>query len=193
MAYFLKGNQTQFIFDKLDNEKLLTFIFEEDLVLYKDCVDSVSEQIPTGNVNFIDDNHRHYMLVPKAEIPFVKWRTVKLAKGGEIFFLDNLYSRAIQLLLSEQSLNRIGTGRIAITTEWQDDEGNINQATYEKDVYKILHGLIHKLSEGKISGVFIGKNAYSLWEHRMVELCHDIKSNLCYRKDDFKFLQKQKG
>ncbi|MDN3017147.1 hypothetical protein PH210_13185 [Paenibacillus sp. BSR1-1] len=192
MAYFLKGNQILFVFDKIDNEKLLSLIFEKDLVLYKNQVDFVSQQIPIENMDNIDNNYPYYWIVPKAEIPLVKWETVKLVKGGETFPLDNLNSRAVQLILPTQSPNIIGTGRIAITTEWEDDEGNIQQASFEKDVYKILQSILRKLSVGKIGGLFVGKNAYSLWEDNQVELCYDTYGNLCYSKDRFKYIRKKK-
>ncbi|MFC4323258.1 hypothetical protein [Litchfieldia salsa] len=187
MASFLKGNTTSFIFDKYDNEKLVQLLFEGDLVLYKHTVDDIFKQLPIHTLNSsFDIDYLHYFVVPKTETHLVKWRTVKLAKGGENFPLDNLNSRAIQLQLSRQSHNRIDTGRIAITTQWEDDLGNIKQATFEKDVYKMLQGLIRKLSVGKIGGVFVGEEAYRLWEADQVELCQIIQGTFTYKKDDFK-------
>jgi hypothetical protein len=186
MAYFLKGNTTSFIFEKTDIVKLLNFIFEKDLVLYKHTVDEVSQQIPIDNLDGFDKDDRHYFIVPKSETHLVKWRTVKLEKSGENFPFDNLNSRAIQLQLSQQSPNRIDTGRIAITTEWEDDKGIIQQATFEKDVYKVLQGFIRNLSVGKISGLFIGEEAFRLWENNQVELCQIIQGKFTYNKDDFR-------
>jgi hypothetical protein len=141
MASFLKGNTTSFIFEKNDNEKLFTLIFEKDLVLYKHTVDAISQQISINNLESFNKDDLHYFIVPKSETPFVQWKTIKLRNGQENFPFDNLNSRAIQLSLSQQSHNRIGTGRIAITTEWLDDKGDIHPATFEKmfiEYYKVL-------------------------------------------------------
>lgn len=186
MTYFLKGNTTSFIFETTDKDKLLNLIFEGDLVLYKHTVDTIPQQLPISNLNSFDKDYLHYFIVPKTETHLVKWRTVKLAKGGENYPLDNLNSRAIQLQLSRRSHNRIDTGRIAITTEWEDDLGDIQQATFEIDVYKKLQGFLRKLSVGKIGGVFIGEEAYRLWETDQVELCQLIQGTFTYKKDDFK-------
>lgn len=185
MTYFLKGNTTSFIFETTDKQKFLKLIFEEDLVLYKHTVDTITQQLPISNLNSIDKDYLHYFIVPKTETHLVKWRTVKLAKGGENYSLDNLNSRAIQLQLSRRSHNRIDTGRIAITTEWEDELGDIQQATFEKGIYKKLQGFIRKLSVGKIGGVFIGEEAYGLWETDQVELCQLIQGTYTFRKEDF--------
>lgn len=186
MAYFLKGNSTNFIFNQSDNEKFLKLIFDNNLVLYKHTVDTISQQTPIDNIGFYDKNYFHYYIVPLSQIHLIKWRTVKLENGKENYPFDNLNSRAIQLQLSRQNSNRIDTGRIAITTEWEDDEGNINQATFESGLYKSLQGFIRKLSVGKIGGSFVGEDAYRLWENNQVELCQLIQSFFPYKKDDFK-------
>jgi hypothetical protein len=46
MVYLLKGNTLRFCFEKADNENLLKLILEKDLFLYKDTVNSLSQQIP---------------------------------------------------------------------------------------------------------------------------------------------------
>jgi hypothetical protein len=191
MATFLKGNTTSFIFEKNDNEKLIKLIFEKDFVLYKHTVDAISQQIPINNLESFDENDLHYFIVPKSETHIVKWRTINLRDGQENFPFDNLNSRAIQLSLSQQSPNMIGTGRIAITTEWQDDRGDIHTATYEKDVYRILQGFIRKFSVGKVGGIFIGEDAFNLWEKNQVELCQLLQGNLTYKKDEFKKIGKK--
>ncbi|MCA1321502.1 hypothetical protein LC085_16470 [Bacillus tianshenii] len=185
MASFLKGITTSFIFEINDNEKLVKLLFEKDLVLYKHTVDAISQQIPINNQESIDKNDPHYFIIPKSETHFVRWNTIKLRNGKEKFPFDNLNSRAIQLQLSRQSHNKIDTGRIAITTEWQDDLRNIQQATFEKEVYKQLQSFIRKLSVGKIGGVFVGEEAYRLWETDQVELCQLIQGTSTYKKIDF--------
>lgn len=188
MAY-LKGNTTSFIFEKNETEKLLKLILENNFVLYRGVVDSLSEQAPISNTNQLEMNDFHFYIVPNDKVEFVKWRTVKLVRGGENYHFDNLNSRAIQLLLSQQSQTRIGTGRIAISTEWEDDEGEICIATYEKEIYKLLKRFIRKLSVGTIGGLFIGNSAYT----ENFELCHDANNGaLCFSKDKVKFFRKQK-
>jgi len=115
---------------------------------------------------------------------FEKTDAVKLLKL--IFENDLILYKHTVDEVSQQTINRIDTGRIAITTEWEEDEGIIRQANYEKDVYKMLQGFIRKLSAGKISGLFIGEQAYSLWENNQVELCQMLQGRFTYQIDDFK-------
>lgn len=83
MTYFIKGNTTSFIFGTTDKDNLLNLIFEVDLVLYKHNVDTIPQQLLISNLNSFDKDYLHYFIVPKTETHLVKWRTVKLAKGGE--------------------------------------------------------------------------------------------------------------
>lgn len=53
----------------------------------------------------------------------------------------------------------------------------------------MLQVLIRKLSVGKIGGIYVGEEAYRLWEADQVdqvELCQIIQGIFTYKKDDFK-------
>jgi hypothetical protein len=187
MAYFLKGNETSFIFEKADIKHMLDSIFELDLVLYKLVVHSYEEQAPLDNIDAIDMNYAYYFVVPKSEIQNVSWRTVELVRGGVNYHFDNLNSRAIKFYFSPQSQNKIEIGNISITTQWENDYGEIQEASFEKDVYKSIQSIIRKSSVGKINGIFIGENAYKIWDSNKVELG---QGNLSYSKEFFKFTRK---
>ncbi|MEW5925626.1 MAG: hypothetical protein AB1746_16710, partial [Candidatus Zixiibacteriota bacterium] len=147
MGYFLKGNQQQFIFNKADALHLAQLILSENYVMFEDYVDNRIEMRPIRSIeSYIQiTKKRKYTRYSKGPIlkivqenlvPLVTWKKINLNRGGVRYWMQSLEAHAVQLLLSDQNRKRIGTGRIALSTEWLSDDGQIIKEEISVEIYK---------------------------------------------------------
>jgi len=189
MSHHLKGKQLQMLFDKADTTALFSSIFNMGFVAYRTVVNSENDKKQLSKIDQIVNESGHFGLVPKDKAEIATWKTVKSKSGGENFHFDYINSKAVQILACEQSVKRIGLGRISLSTEWVDDIGKVHSANYEKEVFKTLQKLIKNYSEGKIGAIYVGKIAYSKWNDNDIELCYTPNENgICFTKEGFKQL-----
>ncbi len=201
MSCFLKGNQQLFIFAKEDIKSVLNHLFANNFVIYRSYteINKSSNDIRMGKESVdrleqisFDDNYEHYYwIVPKDKRNIVSWEEIKLNSGGVRYRFDNLKSRGVELTFSDQSPTRIGIGRVAICTEWEDDNKEISKATYEKEIYSNIKNTLRRQSQGKIGGIFVGKKAFQMWEANEIDLAYNINNgSMVYNKEHFKPIRK---
>lgn len=201
MGSFLRGNQHQFIFSRIDTKMLVSSIFEQNYVFFENYLDKQEERIPIEGEETLERvlqkrKYREYcevpelFILPRDLIAGIVWDCSQSKAGDGIYLIEPLKSHAVQLLLSRFNDERIGVGRISVCKEWQDDSGIVIADTdVENMVYKKVRKIIRTLSVGKIGGIMVGQNAYDLCRSGAVDLAYDLTNPYTYQVNEIELLK----
>jgi len=179
--------------------ELAKLILSEGYVIYENYVDNRQER---HSIDSIESylralNKRKYIkygrgpnlsIVRKDIASSVTWERINLQSGGARYRMKSLEAHAVQLLLSDQDQKRIGAGRISLSTEWIDDNGNIIKEEISVEIYKRLKRFLKKLSTGKVYNSFVGKDVYKKWSAGKIELAYDLVNPEVFKIEDFEAL-----
>jgi hypothetical protein len=201
MGSFLKGNQHQFVFSRIDSGLLVTSIFEQNNVLFENYVHDQVDKKPIANMETLERvlQKRRYtefcdvpelFIVPQDHGAGILWECTQSKTAGSTFLIDPLNSHAVQLLLSRYNSERISVGRISVCKEWQDDGGIvISDTDIENTVYTNIRKAIRAFSVGKIGGIMVGRNAFELCRSGAMELAYDLTNPNSYKLNEIEILK----